>query len=362
MFQSFYLLKPRVTKSDIFYKVYVMEEAIYFFKIAGQLYNWNAYEKQLPLLLEILCWKWFKKAEKKRALLESEYDYKVKHQQINNLMRKKPNFFIRIEEIKEITIQGEATIHTGFADNGTVVLTLANGERHKFIIPKSVARAAIETALKDMHPQLPVRVSQGMLAGEDDEAIDPAVKRSLRKRIKALLFGGYEPFLDVNEKLTLWGKTLNILWLLLLMVSIIASYFSVYLLRSIPVIILGIVGIAIIFRKEFGKQRYVQFVIAILIMSVFREWTDFPFYLQRDYKVAEGIPSTLEFHSPRRRASYWEVVIDNKEFVIQQNLNEKLAGRWFVIHYLPYSKFVLKYSVLTKNETEKKAQRMQEQH
>jgi hypothetical protein len=39
-----------------------------------------------------------------------------------------------------------------------------------------------------------------------------------------------------------------------------------------------------------------------------------------------------------------------------ENINERFSDRWFVVRYLPHSKFILDYKILTEEETRKKLQ------
>jgi hypothetical protein len=87
--KSFHVIKPRITKSDIYYKVYVTNNSFYFIRIGGQFHNRYAYDKQLPDILEFLFWFWLKKAEQKQAALEKEYDEKIFSGQVSDFLQKK---------------------------------------------------------------------------------------------------------------------------------------------------------------------------------------------------------------------------------------------------------------------------------
>jgi hypothetical protein len=89
------LVKPRITGPDIYYKVYVTNTAFYFIKISGQFHNnRDAFEYQLPLILKLIFWPWFKKIERKQSEMEAEYDAKVNINQVSELLQKKYNFSI----------------------------------------------------------------------------------------------------------------------------------------------------------------------------------------------------------------------------------------------------------------------------
>ncbi|TVX77628.1 hypothetical protein FQP34_20975 [Peribacillus simplex] len=157
MGKSFHVIKPRITKSDIYYKVYVTNLSIYIIKIGGQFHNHYAYEKQLPDILELLFWFWFKKMEKKQADLEIEYDEKVNNSQVFDLLQKKHNFSINNTDIKDIVINQKGTLHTGFHDNGTISFTLTNGKILKFIIPKTISRKSVTECLKEAQQTLSIK-------------------------------------------------------------------------------------------------------------------------------------------------------------------------------------------------------------
>jgi hypothetical protein len=358
MIRSFYLIKPRLTKSDIFYKVYVTSTSFYFIKIGGQFHNRYAYERKILVLFEILFWYWFKKTEKKQAALEAEYDKKVNNNQMDALLQKKHNFSINSTEIKDIAINKEATFHTGYEDNGTILFTLTNGTTHKFIIPETVSRPSIKKSIKEAQPELPIQYDEENEEEEHNEYTPQPKESTLSERIRKLIFGDslLSDLLDINAKLSLFGKILNIFWFILLIISLLTSYSSLYLARSLPIVILAFISIIILFRKEFGLQRYFRLTITAIMMMLSYEWIDLPSYLKHEYKVAEGIPSKFEFHSPRRGPDYWEVEVEDVNFYIEEDLKEEFSDRWFVIHYLPYSKFILDYEILTREETRKKLQ------
>ncbi|MGG5737264.1 hypothetical protein [Bacillus cereus group sp. IBL03679] len=144
MINSFYLLKPRMLKGDIYYKVFVTDDCIYFIKIGGQFHSRHAYKKQLPGILELLLLFWFRKIEKKQLNLETEIDVKIHTGDVHELLQIKNNFSITTKIIKEILLNKQGTFHTVFNDNGTILFTLQNAQKLKFIIPKETAFSSIE--------------------------------------------------------------------------------------------------------------------------------------------------------------------------------------------------------------------------
>ncbi|WP_108669134.1 hypothetical protein [Peribacillus acanthi] len=148
MVSSFYLIKPRITKTDIFYKVYITETHFYFIKVGGQFHNRYAYNKQLPDLFEILFLFWFKRLEKKQENLELKIDQKVSQNEVAELLQERHNFSLNIGDIKEITINKAGTFHTGFNDNGTITFELLQEEKLKFIIPKTTLRMTVKRCIE----------------------------------------------------------------------------------------------------------------------------------------------------------------------------------------------------------------------
>ncbi|GED34460.1 hypothetical protein P9G84_31040 [Brevibacillus centrosporus] len=161
--------------------------------------------------------------------------------------------------------------------------------------------------------------------------------------------------LEINAKLNPFDKSLNIIWFVTFLVSLVTSFRSlitVYWVVTIPIVVLAMISLIILFRRDFGKQRYIQLLLATIMMVISQEWVDLPSYLKNNYKVAEGVPSKFEFLSGRN-LRYWEVIVNDVEFHIR-HLDEESSDKWFVIHYLPHSKFILDYKTLTKEETTKK--------
>jgi len=150
-------IKPRMTKTDIYYKVYVTNTFIYFIKIGGQFHNRYAYEKQLPDILEHLFLFWFKKMEKKQGILETDIDEKISSGDVDELIQRKHNFSLTTNTIEEILIKKQGTFHTGFHDNGTISFTLKNGEKIKFIIPKATLLSSIKDNIRQFHQTLSIR-------------------------------------------------------------------------------------------------------------------------------------------------------------------------------------------------------------
>ncbi len=157
MVGSFHVIKPGKITPDIYYKVYVTETDFYFIKMGGQFHNRYAYEKQLPDLLEFLFLPLFKKAERKQAALEAEYDLLINNNQTSDLLKSKHNFSISGQVIHEVIIDSKPTLHTAFHDNGTISFMLTNGKKHKFIIPKTTSRISVRHTLQESQPILSIK-------------------------------------------------------------------------------------------------------------------------------------------------------------------------------------------------------------
>ena len=86
------------------------------------------------------------------------------------------------------------------------------------------------------------------------------------------------------------------------------------------------------------------------MMLLSQEWVDLPSYLRNDYKMVEGIPTKFDFHMPRSGPRHWEIVVDDVKFTMPETINDESVERWFVIRYLPHSKFVIDYDILTNDQ------------
>jgi hypothetical protein len=192
---------------------------------------------------------------------------------------------------------------------------------------------------------------------KDSRNIDEKEKIALPKRIWNFMWGDspLPELLDINTKLSQFDKILNFTWLVFLIISIGTSLLSIripmYLIITLPILILALCCIIILFRKRFGKQRFLHLAMTIFMMLLSQEWVDLPSYLKNDYKIVEGIPNKFEFHMPRTGPRHWEVVVDGVKFSMPEKIKGETSERWFVIHYLPHSKFIIDYKILTKGET-----------
>jgi hypothetical protein len=192
-------------------------------------------------------------------------------------------------------------------------------------------------------------------SGKKDET--QKEKITLPKRIWNFIWGDspLPQLLNINTKLSPFDKILNVTWFIFLIISTATSLLSIripmYFIITLPILMLVLCCIIILFRKEFGKQRFIHLALTILMMLLSQEWVDLPSYLKGEYKVVEGVPSEFEFRSPRHGPRHWEVVVDDVKFFMPENIKKESSDRWFVIHYLPHSKFIIDYKILTEAET-----------
>lgn len=156
MISNFYLLKPRILSTDFYYKVYVINNYLYFIKIGGQFYSRDAYFNQLNGV-GILFWYWFKKTEKKQACFEAEIDQKIECGEITEILHNKHNFKILIETIDEIVTKKSKSFHTLFNDHGTISFILKDEKLIKFIIPDTNLRITVLRSLKQISQTITIK-------------------------------------------------------------------------------------------------------------------------------------------------------------------------------------------------------------
>ena len=192
-------------------------------------------------------------------------------------------------------------------------------------------------------------------SGKKDETQNEKI--TLPKRIWNFIWGDspLPQLLNINTKLSPFDKILNVTWFIFFIISTATSLLSIripmYLIITLPILMLALCCIIILFRKEFGKQRLIHLALTILMMLLSQEWVDLPSYLNGEYNVVEGVPSEFEFRSSRHGPRHWEVVVDDVKFSMPENMKKESSDRWFVIHYLPHSKFIIDHKILTKAET-----------
>ncbi|MFJ8257168.1 hypothetical protein ACIQ4Z_07735 [Peribacillus asahii] len=124
---------------------------------------------------------------------------------------------------------------------------------------------------------------------------------------------------------------------------------------SISSLILAFSCAVLLFKKDFALVERILYSIATIVLLFMNpHWLDIPAYLTNDHRVVEGVPMEFEYRSPYKAGSYLHVKVQNKELKLPTSVLESHSDRWFVIHYLPNSKFIMDYKILTKQETEEK--------
>ncbi|ALC85532.1 hypothetical protein AM499_06650 [Bacillus sp. FJAT-22090] len=124
---------------------------------------------------------------------------------------------------------------------------------------------------------------------------------------------------------------------------------------SISTLILAFACVVIILKKDFKfAERLIYLIATIALLIHSPEWLDIPAYLKNDYKVAEGVPTDFELRSGRNNPERWEVVVDDIKFFMPNDIQENSSDNWFVINYLPRSKYIVDYKVLSEQETKEK--------
>jgi hypothetical protein len=95
--------------------------------------------------------------EKKQLNFETEIDSKINIRDAYELLQIKNNFSITKSTIEEIILNKQGTFHTSFHDNGTILFTLKNGEKLKFIIPKATLLSSIKEILNQYQQTIFIR-------------------------------------------------------------------------------------------------------------------------------------------------------------------------------------------------------------
>ncbi|GHH96605.1 hypothetical protein [Neobacillus kokaensis] len=120
---------------------------------------------------------------------------------------------------------------------------------------------------------------------------------------------------------------------------------------SVSTLFLAFFCAVILFNKSFQFAERILYTIAtIVLMFVYPHWLDIPAYLTNNYRVVEGVPTEFEYRSPYKAGRYLHVEISNVELKLPSSIPNMESDNWFVIHYLPYSKFIIDYKIISKQE------------
>ncbi|MEH7501549.1 hypothetical protein V7152_05795 [Neobacillus drentensis] len=127
---------------------------------------------------------------------------------------------------------------------------------------------------------------------------------------------------------------------------------EIFWVISISTLLLAFTCVIILFNKNFKLVERILYTIAtIVLMFVYPHWLDIPAYLTNNYKLVEGVPTEFEYRSPYKAGSYLHVEIRNVELKLPSSIPNSDSDKWFVIHYLPYSKSIMDYKILSKQES-----------
>jgi hypothetical protein len=155
------------------------------------------------------------------------------------------------------------------------------------------------------------------------------------------------------------SKLIKRIWVVSLAVGAAATmlqdkfpYKEMFWIISISSLILAFSCAVMLLKKDFEIVERILYTIAtIVLLFMDPYWLDIPAYLTNDYKVVEGVPTEFGYRSPYKAGKYLHVKIQNEELKLPTNIPESHSDRWFVIQYLPNSKFIMDYKILTKQET-----------
>ncbi|WP_144555925.1 hypothetical protein [Bacillus sp. X1(2014)] len=124
---------------------------------------------------------------------------------------------------------------------------------------------------------------------------------------------------------------------------------------SITSLILAFSCTVMIFKKDYEIVDRVLYTIATIVLLVMNpHWLDVPAYLTNDYEVVKGVPTEFDYRSSYKAGKYLHVKVQNEELKLPTNVPESHSDGWFIIRYLPNSKFIMDFKILTKQETEEK--------
>lgn len=130
------------------------------------------------------------------------------------------------------------------------------------------------------------------------------------------------------------------------------SFKEMFWIISIITLFLAFSSAVMLFKKDFEIVERALYTIATIgLMIINPHWLDIPAYLTNDYRVIEGVPTEFDHRSPYKAGNYLHVEIRDVELKLPTSVPNSVSDRWFVIQYLPNSKFIMDYKILTKQET-----------
>ncbi|WLR51867.1 hypothetical protein LC040_02865 [Bacillus tianshenii] len=155
-------------------------------------------------------------------------------------------------------------------------------------------------------------------------------------------------------------KVLSNLWRISLLVGLFVSilhesYFAINQAFIIQYSLLTaniIIAFIILFRRGFGFERFGYFLLTgVLVGIMYGGFLDVKDYLQGDFTVIKGIPSELKATNISNGPDYYYVQIKNESFQLpMKGIERNMKNDCFVIKYLPHSKYIIDYKVLSSKE------------
>ncbi|MFF2596805.1 hypothetical protein ACFVSZ_25930 [Priestia megaterium] len=155
------------------------------------------------------------------------------------------------------------------------------------------------------------------------------------------------------------SKLIKRIWYVLLAVGAAAimlqdkfAFKEIFWVISLSTLFLAFSCAIMFFKKDFGlADRILYTIVTIVLMFVNPHWLDIPDYLTNDYRVVEGVPTEFKYRNSYKAGSYLHVKVRDVELKLPKDVPNSDDDRWFIIHYLPNSKFIMDYKILTKQET-----------
>lgn len=130
---------------------------------------------------------------------------------------------------------------------------------------------------------------------------------------------------------------------------------EIFWIISISSIALAFSCVIMLLLKDFKWIERILYLLAtIVLMIVAPHWLDIPAYLTKNYQVVEGVPTEFDYRSPYKAGSYLQVKIRDVELKLPKSIPQTESDKWFIVHYLPKSKFIMDYKFLPKQEIQKK--------
>ncbi|WP_134703115.1 hypothetical protein [Ammoniphilus sp. YIM 78166] len=119
----------------------------------------------------------------------------------------------------------------------------------------------------------------------------------------------------------------------------------------------------VVFKKEYdGYKRLTGTLLIIVALVVgYRGYVDIPAFVKDDLITVQGIPKELEKTGSKMTRKLY-VTIENVKLALPSGVEDDLKDRWVIVEYLPYSKTVINYEILSIEETSKKVNNGDKNH